>query len=57
MVKWLEDNHLDHLDVSDETSRWKDWALSNDRRFKDWTAAWRNWMRNAAKYSTARSGS
>ena len=35
------------VDLFNETSKFKDHALSHDRRCKDWVAAWRNWMRGA----------
>lgn len=34
-----------------ETPKFVDWHKSKGSRFKDWTAAWRNWMRNAQAYA------
>jgi hypothetical protein len=32
-----------------ETERFLDWHRSKKNRFKDWTAAWRNWIRKAVE--------
>jgi hypothetical protein len=29
-----------------EVERFRDYALANDRRYRDWAAAWRNWVRS-----------
>ena len=41
-------------DVRRETPKFVDHHTSEGNRKKDWTAAWRNWMRNEQKYATER---
>jgi hypothetical protein len=53
MHQWLEDNNLTHLNLRLETERFRDHALSVDRKCKDWVAAWRNWMRKAGEFTPA----
>jgi Helix-turn-helix domain len=50
MHVWLTENNLGHIDWKRETGKFKDWALANDRRYRDWVAAWRNWMRKAGEF-------
>lgn len=33
------------LDIDYHTQEMVDWALANDRRYANWPAMWRNWMR------------
>ncbi|MDQ1246900.1 MAG: hypothetical protein QG597_1268 [Actinomycetota bacterium] len=35
------------VNLEDETERLLDWARANGRSYKDWKAAWRNWIKNA----------
>jgi hypothetical protein len=35
------------LDLRMEHDKFMDWVRANDRRYVDWNAGWRNWMRNA----------
>ena len=38
------------IDLGKETEKFKNFHLSKGSKFKDWTAAWRNWILNAAEY-------
>jgi hypothetical protein len=51
MKVWLTENDLDYLDVRFETLQFKDHALANERKCRDWVAAWRTWMRKAGKFT------
>jgi len=53
MSEWARKENLGHIDLRAETAKFKDHALANDRRCRDWVAAWRNWIRNAAKWQPA----
>ena len=35
------------VDVIDQAERFRDWCRSNGKAYKDWEAAFRNWLRNA----------
>lgn len=35
------------VDVKHQAERFRDWALANDRRYADWTATFRNWIRTS----------
>jgi hypothetical protein len=39
-----------------ETPKFVDWHKSKGSKYKDWTAAWRNWMRNAQNYAIRDAG-
>jgi hypothetical protein len=54
MREWLSANGLDRLDIRRETERFRDYAYENDRRCRDWVAAWRRWMSNAGQYDAER---
>jgi len=43
-----------NLDVEGETEKFLDHHRAVGSRFKDWQAAWRKWMRNAADWGRAR---
>lgn len=49
MRSWLEQNGFSYLNIRRETEKFRDHALQNQRRCRDWVAAWRNWIRNAAE--------
>lgn len=51
MSEWAKREDFDYLDLRFETGKFKDHALANERRARDWVAAWRNWIRNASKFS------
>jgi hypothetical protein len=36
--------HTPGIDVERATAKFRNHAIANDRRQRDWTAAWRNWM-------------
>lgn len=49
MRQWAAE-HTPGVDIDHETAKFRDHAHANGRTLKDWTAGWRNWMRNAAKW-------
>lgn len=42
------------VDLRAETEQFCDYHRAKGDRMKDWTAAWRTWMRNAVKFSRTR---
>ena len=48
----LPDYQLKHpnLDVSVELEKWKDWMAAKGKTFKSYSAAFRNWLRNAEEF-------
>lgn len=50
MRAWIEKEGYGRLNLRLETERFRDHALTNDRRVRDWVAAWRNWIRKAAEF-------
>jgi hypothetical protein len=48
MIEWAVANAP--LVQASETEKFKDYHRAKGTRFKDWPAAWRNWMRNAQGY-------
>lgn len=38
-----------NLDVANQAERFRNWAISNDARYADWAATWRNWCDRAIK--------
>lgn len=44
------------IDVEVEADRFRDHHTSRDTRFRDWSAGWRTWVRNAAEFAKARGG-
>lgn len=50
MHKWVEGSGFGRLNLRLETERFRDHALTHDRRVRDWVAAWRNWIRKAAEF-------
>jgi hypothetical protein len=55
MVDWLDsvpNNHL--VDMVYETEKFLDYHRARGTTFKDWTAAWRNWMRRAIEWAPVR---
>jgi hypothetical protein len=44
------------LDVDDTFAAFKDHHLARGSLFKDWRAAWRNWVRNAKKFDRGQHG-
>lgn len=49
MVKWAIG--LGVQDLVSETEHFKDHHAAKGSAFKDWSAAWRNWIRNSVKFS------
>ncbi|HKV25626.1 MAG TPA: hypothetical protein VJN93_13615 [Candidatus Acidoferrum sp.] len=45
------------IDPQAEFDKFRDHCKANGKTFTDWKAAWRNWARNAKKWSTAKGGS
>ena len=39
------------VNLEDETERLLDWARANGKTFKDWTAAWRNWIKKSKDFA------
>ena len=56
MVRWVQDNNLGHIDIMSETDKFIDYNKGKGNVGKDWKATWRNWIRNANKYSKERAG-
>lgn len=57
MAQWVVDRFKYKINGRAETEKFVDhWlAASGQRAIKrDWVAAWRNWMRNAAEFAAAR---
>jgi Helix-turn-helix domain len=50
MRDWAKE-HVPRLDLKTETENFLDHHRAKGTTFKDWTAAWRTWMRNALKFN------
>lgn len=50
MQKWASDNDI-RADLDAETLAFLDFHRAKGSAFKDWTAAWRTWMRNSVKFN------
>lgn len=50
MRQWARDNGIT-VDLVMETAQFLDHHTAKGSTFRDWTAAWRTWMRNTLKYS------
>lgn len=48
--------HAPGFDVEQETEHFLDSARANNRRYANWPAAWRTWMRNAPKFENPSRG-
>jgi hypothetical protein len=53
MRAWAQE-HVPGVHVERETAQFLDYHRAKGSLFKDWTAAWRTWMRNAAKFQAER---
>lgn len=51
MVKWFTEQDFKYIDLGRATDKWVDAMKAKGSRYKDWTAAWRNGMNNAEKWS------
>ena len=49
LKNWAVENHI-KADLSKETEKFLDYYRSKGQAMKDWTAAWRNWMRRAGDF-------
>lgn len=57
-IAWAQREHP-HVNLHAETARFKDhWAAESGAKARkvDWTAAWRNWIRNSERYQADRRG-
>lgn len=48
---YRKDPKFAHVDVDDEAAAFRDRNLAHGTYYRDWRAAWRTWMRNAAKWT------
>lgn len=44
------------LDVEDQAARFRDYHLAKDSRYRDWSAAWRTWLRNSLNFQNPKHG-
>lgn len=51
MVLWFTEQDFKYIDLGRATDKWVDAMKAKGSRYKDWTAAWRNGMNNAEKWS------
>lgn len=51
LFNWATKNEI-VVDLTQETEKFLDYHRAKGSTFKDWTAAWRNWMRNAKRFAT-----
>lgn len=52
MIAWARDKApLAYRDINFESQKFEQHHRSKGSKFKDWTAAWRNWMLNADKWA------
>jgi hypothetical protein len=56
MRSWAQE-HVPGVNVERETEQFLDYHRAKGTVFKDWTAAWRKWMRNAATFQEQRATS
>ncbi|UTV26411.1 helix-turn-helix domain-containing protein [Photobacterium atrarenae] len=54
MADWYARQSEFIIDINEATDRWKDAMLSKQIKYVDWSAAWRNGMRNANKWALER---
>lgn len=50
MRDWAREKNI-QVDLDEETEQFVDYQNTNQKTQADWIATWRNWMRNAKKYS------
>ena len=53
---WVQSNDLCDVDLKAETEKFLDHHRSKGSSFKDWTAAWRNWIRRAEEWGRSNRG-
>ena len=56
MAAWGRDSAPLVADPRAETARFLDYTRANGKTYKDWSAAWRNWMTRANEFASARPG-
>lgn len=54
MVTWAHKNTPLVDDLQGELGKFSDWHRAHGKKYVDWIAAWRNWMRNANGYMADR---
>ncbi len=54
LERWATEDGFSKQDIERETPNFVDYHRSKGSKFKDWEAAWRNWMRNSKTFSRAR---
>lgn len=55
MKTWANERGISK-ELIDQTERFLDHHRARGTKFKDWTAAWRTWMRNFLKFNAERNG-
>ncbi|WP_104401795.1 replication protein [Vibrio penaeicida] len=50
LFNWANQNQI-QTDLILETEKFLDYHRAKGSKFKDWTAAWRNWMRNSKRFA------
>jgi len=53
LLEWAK-THVEGIDIYRETDKFRDHFTSKPKKYTDWPAAWRNWMRNAYKWEQER---
>lgn len=51
LLSWAAEN-VPQINIRGETENFLDYHRAKGSRFKDWDAAWRNWMRNAVRFES-----
>ena len=51
MITWGADNGFDVTSLRREREKFTDYARANAKLYKDWEAAFRNWMRNSVTFN------
>lgn len=50
LISWAKEKGFGGLNLQGETECFLDWAQAHGRKYRDWKAGWRNWIRNTKKY-------
>lgn len=56
MTSWATEEGIT-LDLEEQTKRFMDYHKANQKKYVDWNAAWRNWMRKATDFHNAKGSS
>lgn len=51
MYEWAATLGLSETQIAAESEKWADHHRAKGNKFSDWTASWRNWMRNSVRYA------